>query len=102
MAIPSTRTTRAGRTRITQGTLLDLYDPDRSQHVLYRGESREWAEFAEALQRKGGCDQGRNRPLLSERDHYFAHAGAAVAGGAEGISQGEAGAVRPGDGGDVP
>ena len=33
----------------TQGTLLDLYDPDRSQHTLYRGENREWAEFAEAL-----------------------------------------------------
>jgi hypothetical protein len=27
------------------GTLLDLYDPDRSQHVLYRGERRDWAEF---------------------------------------------------------
>jgi len=36
----------------TQGTLLDLYDPDRSQHVLYRGENREWAEFAEALRIK--------------------------------------------------
>jgi hypothetical protein len=32
----------------TQGTLLDLYDPDRSQHAMYRGEQREWAEFAEA------------------------------------------------------
>ncbi len=30
----------------TQATLLDLYDPDRSQHVTYRGENREWAEFA--------------------------------------------------------
>jgi molybdopterin-containing oxidoreductase family iron-sulfur binding subunit len=29
-----------------QGSLLDLYDPDRSQHPLYRGEQREWAEFA--------------------------------------------------------
>ncbi|MDR3793271.1 MAG: TAT-variant-translocated molybdopterin oxidoreductase [Terracidiphilus sp.] len=29
-----------------QGALLDLYDPDRSQHVTYRGEQREWAEFA--------------------------------------------------------
>jgi len=33
----------------TQGTLLDLYDPDRSQHVTYRGEGSEWADFAEAL-----------------------------------------------------
>jgi len=30
----------------TQATLLDLYDPDRSQHVTFRGENREWAEFA--------------------------------------------------------
>ena len=36
----------------SQGTLLDLYDPDRSQHVLYRGESREWGEFAEAFRSK--------------------------------------------------
>ena len=36
----------------TQGTLLDLYDPDRSQHVMYRGENREWAEFAQALREK--------------------------------------------------
>ncbi len=36
----------------TQGTLLDLYDPDRSQHTLYRGEQREWAEFAQELREK--------------------------------------------------
>jgi MoCo/4Fe-4S cofactor protein with predicted Tat translocation signal len=36
----------------TQGTLLDLYDPDRSQHVIYRGENREWAEFAQQLRLK--------------------------------------------------
>jgi molybdopterin-containing oxidoreductase family iron-sulfur binding subunit len=35
---------------ITQGSLLALYDPDRSQHVRYRGENREWPEFVEALQ----------------------------------------------------
>jgi molybdopterin-containing oxidoreductase family iron-sulfur binding subunit len=36
----------------TQGTLLALYDPDRSQHVTYRGESREWEEFSEAFRNK--------------------------------------------------
>ena len=36
----------------TQGTLLDLYDPDRSQHVTWRGENREWAEFAQGLRIK--------------------------------------------------
>ena len=86
----------------SQGTLLDLYDPDRSQHVTYRGENREWAEFAEAFRDKVVCDQGRHRHLLPERDHYFADAGAAVEGGADGVSQGEAGAVRPGDCGNVP
>ncbi len=33
---------------ITQATLLDLYDPDRSQHVLYRGETRTWPAFLAA------------------------------------------------------
>ncbi len=36
----------------SQGTLLALYDPDRSQHVTYRGESREWEEFVEAFRSK--------------------------------------------------
>jgi MoCo/4Fe-4S cofactor protein with predicted Tat translocation signal len=29
----------------TQGTLLDLYDPDRSQHALFRGTVSDWSEF---------------------------------------------------------
>ena len=29
----------------TQGSLLDLYDPDRSQHSTLRGNTTEWAEF---------------------------------------------------------
>ena len=36
----------------SQGTLLDLYDPDRSKKVMYRGEDREWSEFAQALRAK--------------------------------------------------
>src|ERR1035438_4559126 len=36
----------------TQATLLDLYDPDRSQHVTYRGENREWTEFTVELRLK--------------------------------------------------
>ena len=35
---------------ITQGSLLALYDPDRSQHVRYRGENREFPEFLQAFQ----------------------------------------------------
>ncbi len=33
----------------SQGMLLELYDPDRSQHVTYRGENREWTEFAQTF-----------------------------------------------------
>src|SRR3984885_1048468 len=33
----------------TQATLLDLYDPDRSQHVLHRGEVSGWGEFQQAF-----------------------------------------------------
>jgi molybdopterin-containing oxidoreductase family iron-sulfur binding subunit len=43
---------RGGSDPYTQGTLLDLYDPDRSKHVTYKGEGREWAEFAEAFRDK--------------------------------------------------
>ncbi len=33
----------------TQATLLDLYDPDRSQHVLHRGEVSGWGDFQQAF-----------------------------------------------------
>jgi MoCo/4Fe-4S cofactor protein with predicted Tat translocation signal len=33
----------------TQGTLLGLYDPDRSKSVLYRGQGSEWADFQQAF-----------------------------------------------------
>ncbi len=36
----------------TQGALLDLYDPDRSQHTTFQGENREWTEFALELRKK--------------------------------------------------
>src|SRR5450432_2982493 len=43
---------RGSSDAITQGTLLDLYDPDRSQRVVYRGETSEWAAFQNALRAK--------------------------------------------------
>ena len=43
---------RGGSDPFSQGTLLDLYDPDRSKHVTFKGENREWAEFAEAFRDK--------------------------------------------------
>ena len=36
----------------TQGTLLDLYDPDRSPKATLRGETREWAEFVEVYRER--------------------------------------------------
>ena len=36
----------------SQGALLDLYDPDRSQHTTFQGENREWTEFALELRKK--------------------------------------------------
>src|ERR1700730_2159554 len=33
----------------TQATLLELYDPDRSQHVMYRGEVSSWGKFQQEL-----------------------------------------------------
>jgi molybdopterin-containing oxidoreductase family iron-sulfur binding subunit len=39
----------------TQGSLLALYDPDRSQHSTYRGEEREWVEFAQSFREKAAA-----------------------------------------------
>jgi molybdopterin-containing oxidoreductase family iron-sulfur binding subunit len=51
----------------TQATLLDLYDPDRSQHVTYRGENREWAEFAQEFRQKvASTKDGSGIYFLSE------------------------------------
>ncbi len=50
----------------SQGTLLDLYDPDRSKKVTYRGEERSWAEFAGALRAKtAGSKDGTGIYFLS-------------------------------------
>jgi molybdopterin-containing oxidoreductase family iron-sulfur binding subunit len=43
---------KGGSDPITQATLLDLYDPDRSQHVVYRGETRTWGAFQAAWRAK--------------------------------------------------
>lgn len=37
---------RGSSDSFTQGSLLELYDPDRSQHVTYRGSNKEWSAFA--------------------------------------------------------
>ena len=58
---------RGSSDAFSQGTLLALYDPDRSQKVLYRGENRDWAEFAQALRLKvAGTKDGTGIYFLSE------------------------------------
>ena len=44
--------TRGGSDPLSQGSLLAMYDPDRSQHVTYRGENREWDEFIQGFRDK--------------------------------------------------
>ena len=41
--------TRGKSDAYTQATLLSLYDPDRSQHVLNRGQNASWSEFQQAF-----------------------------------------------------
>ncbi len=42
----------------TQGSLLDLYDPDRSQHVRFRGQNASWPQFQQEFQQAVGQLQG--------------------------------------------
>jgi molybdopterin-containing oxidoreductase family iron-sulfur binding subunit len=53
----------------SQGSLLALYDPDRAQHVTYRGENREWGDF-QAVFRAALAEKkasgGRGISILSE------------------------------------
>jgi molybdopterin-containing oxidoreductase family iron-sulfur binding subunit len=49
---PEHKYNRGGSDPYTQGTLLEMYDPDRSQHVMYRGDNRVWQEFAEEFRNK--------------------------------------------------
>ena len=55
-----------GSDAFSQGTLLELYDPDRSKHVMLRGENREWAEFAREYRIKiAGTKDGTGVYFLS-------------------------------------
>ncbi|HWE85732.1 MAG TPA: TAT-variant-translocated molybdopterin oxidoreductase [Terracidiphilus sp.] len=44
---PEHKYNQGGSDVFTQGSLLDLYDPDRSSKVFYRGETRQFEEFIE-------------------------------------------------------
>ena len=51
----------------TQGSLLDLYDPDRSQHVRLRGQNSDWPSFQEQfIAGTGQLQGGQGLYFLSE------------------------------------
>ena len=60
---PEHPVTRGGSDPITQGTLLDLYDPDRSQRCYYRGEEREWAAFLASFRAAAAAKKGSGEGL---------------------------------------
>ena len=51
----------------TQASLLDLYDPDRSQHPRFRGENSEWGKFQQDFANAvAGTKDGTGVYFLSE------------------------------------
>src|ERR1700710_2682018 len=50
----------------TQGTLLDLYDPDRSHEVRYKGQAGEFGEFQKQLLKAASAQAGQGLYFLSE------------------------------------
>ena len=60
--------------------MLQLYDPDRSQALLYNGEIRAWGDFLGSLRAMLGAAAGeeRRRHPHPHRDHYVADDGRPV------------------------
>ena len=83
---------------LTQGSLLDLYDPDRSQRVICRGEVRAVCGFSCRVPRHVGRQEGKRgrRALHPERHRDLSHPGSAMEGGAAELPQCQVAAVGPG------
>ena len=76
-----------GSDPLSQASLLGLYDPDRSQHVLYRGETSLVRGLPGGAGPRSGKHAGRTGPLHPELDHHLAYAGRAMEGRAEAASR---------------
>lgn len=67
---PDHPTSLGGTDAVTQGTLLTMYDPDRSQRVLLQGVDNQWNSFVEAmtvaLQKQKAKNGGAGLRILTE------------------------------------
>jgi len=66
---PEHPSTRGGTDVYAQGSILTLYDPDRSKTIKFRGEIRTWADFSSAMLGAMGTHkafQGGGFRLLTE------------------------------------
>src|SRR5258706_11587535 len=60
LAAPVQTQNRWGTTDVqSQASILDLYNPERSQNVTFRGETRTWGAFAGAIRDAFGAEKAR-------------------------------------------
>ena len=88
---------RGGSDPLSQGSLLGLYDPDRSQQVLCTGAKSQFADFPAALPRDLADKKARrHRAVHPERHRDLADPGRAMEGGADSAIPRRSDSVRPG------
>jgi molybdopterin-containing oxidoreductase family iron-sulfur binding subunit len=64
---PDHPASRGSTNAFMQGSVLDLYDPDRSQNVLFQGTISTWTEFVEAMSNAPWqAAEGRGLRVLTE------------------------------------
>ena len=88
--------TRGGTDLFAQASILDLYDPDRSQTVMGKGEIRPWSELSLALDERRGGPEGRRRRRAADpvRRGHVPDARGADPGPAHGHAAGQVDPVR--------
>ena len=73
---PQHPATLGGTDPFMQASVLDLYDPDRSQTVTYLGDASTWGQYAERLARAadGAAGLEGRRHSLPDGAHQLAYA----------------------------